>query len=343
MFRFQHPEALYLFLLLLPLGGLFAWFLWGRAQAIERLGASSLVARLMPERPKSKHTVKFVLIGLAFCALVLALANPQMGRKTETVQREGVDLFVALDISRSMLAEDVKPRRLDRTKQFLGQLIDRLGGDRVGLVVFAGYPYLQVPMTTDYAALRSILRTVDTDLAGTQGTNIGAAIEMAEETFDRIDSKHRVVLIISDGEDHEQEAVEVARAAAKKGTTIFTVGVGTSQGAPVPEVVQGRRMGFKKDAQGNTVISKLNQPMLRELARIGNGNYYQLSGGSDPVSQLRNALAALEKKQYEEQSFTDYEDQYQWILAIALLLLVVEYFISERRTRVLSRIDYLNR
>lgn len=166
---------------------------------------------------------------------------------------------------------------------------------------------------------------------------------MAEETFDRIDSKHRVVLIISDGEDHEQEAVEVARAAAKKGATIFTVGVGTSQGAPVPEVVQGRRMGFKKDAQGNTVISKLNQPMLRELARIGNGNYYQLSGGSDPVSQLRNALAALEKKQYEEQSFTDYEDQYQWILAIALLLLVVEYFISERRTRVLSRIDYLNR
>ena len=343
MVRFQHPEALYLLFLLIPLGGMFAWFLVGRGKAIKRIGHQGLVSRLMPEKPKSKHTLKFVLIVLSVLALVFALANPQMGRKTETVQREGVDLFIAMDISQSMLAEDVKPDRLSSTKQFLGQLIDRLGGDRVGLIVFAGNPYLQVPMTTDYAAVRTILRTVNTNLAGTQGTDIGSAIEMAEQAFARAESKHKVVLLVSDGEDHQEEALAAAKEAADQGTTLITVGVGSPQGSPVPDLIQGRRVGFKKDAQGSIILSKLNEGMLQEVAAAGRGSYFRIGGGRLPVNEVRTALSALEKQQYEEEQFTDFEDQYQWLLAIALLLLVIEFFISERRTRLLSRIGYLNR
>lgn len=341
MIRFQHPEALYLFLVLLPLGGMFAWFLWGRKQALARLGEGSLVARLTPEKPTSKHTLKFVLVALAWSSLVLALANPQMGRKTEEVTREGVDLFVAIDISTSMLAEDVPPNRLARTKQFLGQLVDRLGGDRVGLIVFAGYPYLQMPMTTDYASTRSILRTINTDLAGTQGTDIGAAIEMAQLSFERAKSEHRVLLIISDGEDHEQEALDAAREAAQGGMAIFTVGVGSSQGSPVPDLRSGQQVGFKKDNSGSIVLSKLNQEMLRDVAEAGAGQYFHLSKGNNPVAAVRNALAALEKEQYETQQFADFEDQYQWFLVAGLLLLVVEFLLSERRVRLLSRVKFL--
>ena len=342
MLKLQHPEALYLFFLLVPLVGVFLWFLWGRRRAVARFGAQSLAARLMPDRPGSKHTVKFVLLMLAFSALVLALANPQVGRKTETVQREGVDLFLALDISRSMLAEDEPPSRLVRSKQLFSRLIEQLGGDRVGLIVFAGYPYLQVPLTTDYAAVRGMLRTVDPDLAGTQGTNLGAAIEMAQQAFERAESEHRVIVLLSDGEDHEAEALAQAKKAAEAGTTIYTIGVGSTKGAPIPQVVNGRNSGYKQDQQGSIVLSKLNEEMLREVAEAGQGQYVHLEGGKSTLSRLRNALASLEKSQYETQSFADYEDQYQWLLALGLLLLVIEYFLSERRTRLLSRVDIFN-
>ena len=342
MIKLQHPDALYLFFLLIPLVGLFLWFLWGRKRAIARFGEQSLAARLMPDRPSSKHTVKFVLLMLAFSALVMALANPQMGRKTETVQREGVDLFLALDISRSMLAEDEKPNRLARSKQLLSRLIEQLGGDRVGLIVFAGSPYLQVPLTTDYGALRTILKTVDTELAGTQGTDIGAAIQMAQEAFERAGSEHRVIVVLSDGEDHQEEALAKARAAAQEGTTIYTIGVGSSKGAPIPNLINGRPSGYKQDQGGSIVLSRLNEEMMSEVAQAGEGKYFHLTGGNSTLSSLRNALAGLEKEQYEAQSFADYEDQYQWLLALGLLFLVLEYFLSERRTRILSRVDIFN-
>lgn len=342
MIKLQHPEALYLFFLLIPFVGLFIWFIVGRQRAIARFGEQSLAARLMPDRPSSKHTVKFVLLMLALSALIMALANPQMGRKTETVQREGVDLFLALDISRSMLAEDEAPSRLARSKQMLSRLIEQLGGDRVGLIVFAGNPYLQVPLTTDYAALRTILKTIDTELAGTQGTDIGAAIEMAQEAFERAGSEHRVIVVLSDGEDHQAEALAKARTAAEAGTTIYTIGIGSTKGSPIPNLENGRKSGYKQDQGGSIVLSRLNEDMMQEVAEAGAGRYVHLEGGNSTLSSLRNALAGLEKEQYEAQSFTDYEDQYQWLLAIGLLLLVVEYFLSERRTRILSRVDIFN-
>jgi Ca-activated chloride channel family protein len=343
MIKLQHPEALYLFFLLLPFTGLFVWYLWGRRRSMARFGDQSLAARLMPDRPSSKHSIKFVLLMLAFSALVMALANPQMGRKTETVQREGVDLFLVLDISRSMLAEDETPNRLARSKQLLSRLIEQLGGDRVGVIVFAGYPYLQVPLTTDYGAVRSMLKTVNTDLAGTQGTNIGASIEMAQQAFERAGSEHRVIVILSDGEDHQADAMDQAKAAADAGTTIYTIGIGSPKGAPIPNLENGRNSGFKQDNSGSIVLSKLNEEMLTDIAKAGGGQYLHLEGGNSTLNRLRNALAGLEKSQYEAQSFTDYEDQYQWLLAIGLLLLVVEYFLSERRTRLLSRVDIFNR
>jgi len=340
MLRLERPEALYLLLILLPLAGLFIWYMLGRKAAMERFGEKSLTARLMPDRPTAKHVVKFSLLALSFIALIFALANPQIGQRTELVQREGLDLFVALDISNSMLAEGERgPDRLARAKQMLSRMSEKLAGDRVGLIIFAGYSYLQLPLTTDYAAFKGILRTITPSLAGTQGTDIGAAIEMAEAAFERSGSEHKAMLIISDGENHEEGTMEAARAAAEAGTTIYTVGVGSTRGAPVPDFFNGRQRGYKQNNEGSTVLSRLNPQMLQEVAQAGGGTYFQLESSASTVTSLRNELAALEKTQYETQEFTDYEDQYQWFLALAMFLLVLEYFLSEKRTPLLSRIE----
>ncbi|RMG61238.1 MAG: VWA domain-containing protein [Bacteroidetes bacterium] len=331
MTKFEHPEALYLLFLLVPLGLLFLLFWQGRRRAVKRFGESSLVTRLMPERPVFKHTLKFILAAVALILLVVALANPQIGQSYEKVQRSGVDLMIALDISRSMMAEDEKPSRLAKAKQFISSLTEELAGDRIGLILFAGNAYLQVPLTSDYVAARTLLRAINPEIAGSQGTNIGEAIRVADEAFDRSEAEFRTMLIISDGEDHEAAALEMARTAAGKGMTIYTMGVGSPKGSPIPEYRNGRQVGYKQDRSGSIVLSKLNETMLQQVAATGNGSYFRLTQARADASNFARELAGLEKRDFEEYVFTDYEDYFQVFLALALLFLVLEFFVTERR------------
>lgn len=336
MIKLAHPEALYLLGALLPLGGLFVLFMMGRRRALARFGENSLLAQLTPNRPTFKHQIKFILLALSWIFLVLALANPQIGRSYEKVKREGADLMIALDISKSMLAEDQKPSRLAKAQQFISSLLDRLSGDRVGLIIFAGNAYLQVPITSDYLATKTVLKTINTDLASTQGTAIGEAIRVANEALDHDEHPFKTMLIISDGEDHEGEAMQAAEAAIANGMIIHTMGVGSTKGAPIPEYRGGRKVGNKKDRNGSIVFSKLNEPMLQEVAAAGQGEYFRLENGNSEINAFLGALSKMEKQEFDEHTFADYEDQFQWFLAIGLLLLGLEYFISERRSHIFS-------
>jgi len=334
--RLEHPEALYLFLLLIPLAVGFILFVWGRRKAMKRVAVPSVWDKLMPYRPSGKHYIKFTLILLAISFFIIALANPQRGLRAEKVKRKGVDLVIARDISRSMLAEDEKPNRLARSKQFISRLIDKLDGDRIGLIIFAGNAYLQVPLTSDYTAAKTFLRTITTELAPTQGTAIGDAIRMARDAFENADPKYKVVLVLSDGENHEGDALKAAEEVAKEGVIIHAMGVGTTKGSPIPVYERGRQVDYKRDKEGSIVFSKLNEEMLQKVSIQGNGRYFRLEQGNAEVNAIMSELAGMEQKEFEEEVFTDYEDQYQGFLLIGLILLAIEYFITERKSRIFT-------
>jgi len=336
MFKFARPDAFWLLWGLLPLILAFAWFMIGRAKALKLIGNASLLARLAPESPKTKHRIKFLFIILAFACFVTALARPQWSLKSEPVTRSGVDLIVALDISNSMLADDVKPTRLDQAKQFISKLIDKLKGDRVGLIIFAGNAYLQVPLTSDYLATKSLLRTVSPRLAPTQGTAIGEAVSLANTAFVKGEKQYKVLLVISDGENHEGKALEAAAVASDSGVVIHTMGVGSVRGAPIPVMQGGREVDYKRDREGNIVFSKMNEEMLEDVARATDGKFFALDRPDQSVYNFMSELAAMEKKNFEEVVFTDYEDQFQWFLALGLMFLVLEFFLSEGKNRWFS-------
>lgn len=337
MIKFEHPAALWALLIWLPLALAYGWFMISRKRSLRKMGDPRLLDRLAPDKPSTKHQLKFILTSLAVAFLVIALANPQIGRKREKVKRQGVDLMIAIDISRSMLAEDIRPNRLARTKQFVSQLIDELGGDRVGLILFAGNAYLQVPLTSDYVALKSLLKTVSTELAPSQGTAIGEAINMATQSFEEGQTEYKSMLIISDGEDHEGDALEAAREAAENGMVILTMGVGTPEGSPIPVYRNGKRTSDRKrDKNGSIVLSKLNETMLQQVAAAADGHYARLGQGRQEVGEVIRFLAGMEQKEFDERVVTDFQDQFQWFLGLAILLMAIEYFVTEKRNRVFS-------
>ncbi|MDX2286777.1 MAG: VWA domain-containing protein [Bacteroidia bacterium] len=331
MLKFAHPEALYLFLLLPLLAGGFLWFLAQRRRAWRRLADRGLHDRLAPLRPAQKHTWKWALVTAGLACLIIALANPQIGRKYEKAKRRGIDLMIALDISRSMDAEDVPPSRFQQARQLAVRLLERLSGDRVGLIVFAGNAYLQAPVTTDYTAIRSLLRTLSTESAPTQGTAVGEAIRTASRAFDQVQAPSRVLLLLSDGENHLGNAVEAATEARENGLIIFALGIGTPGGANIPEWSGDRRAGFKTDENGQPVLTRLDENLLQQVAAASGGRYFRI-GQSDELDEVVRALGRLQQQEYEELQYSDYEDQFQWFLALGLLLLSLEAWMSERRT-----------
>jgi Ca-activated chloride channel family protein len=268
----------------------------------------------------------------AFTSLVIAIANPQIGTKYEKVKRSGVDVMIALDVSKSMLAEDIKPSRLDRSKQFISRFIERLQNDRIGLIVFAGKAYLQMPITIDYSAAKLFLRNINTEMVPTQGTAIAEAIQLAINAFDAKDKKHKVLVIITDGENHEGNVLEMAEEATQQGIVIYTVGVGSPKGAPIPIYRNGIQADFKRDKEGNIILSKLNETALQQLAVKGDGKYFRLSAGSQEIESIISEISGMEKKDFEESIFTDYEDQFQYFILLSIVLLVIEFFISERKS-----------
>lgn len=302
-------------------------YLLKRKSVFDKLGKESLLYRLMPAFSKQSHLVKFILVAVAFVVLVIGWANPQIGTKYETIQREGVDVIVALDVSKSMLAKDVAPERLAKSKQFISNLIDRMAKDRVGLIVFAGNAYLQMPLTVDYSAGKMYLKNISTDMMPTQGTAIADAVNLAVRSFQQDEEKHKVLIIISDGEDHEGDADRAIADAVKQGVVVYTIGVGSDKGAPIPI---NNRGDFKKDNDGNIVLTKLNEKMLIEMAQAGKGKYFNIET-PNLADKVTDEISAMEGKFIDEKVITDYKSQFPVFLSIAFVLLLLEWLIPYRK------------
>lgn len=337
LFRFGNPDFLY-FLLLIPVFAvLFVLNTVRKKRALRKLGNTSLVSRLIPEMSASRPIIKFILQMLAYSACIIVLARPQFGSRIQNVKKEGVEVIIALDVSNSMMAEDIQPNRLTRAKQAISRLVDNLQDDRIGLIVFAGDAYTQIPVTTDYVSAKMFLSTIGPDMVPKQGTAIGAAIDLGVRSFSPGEGKSKALVIITDGENHEDDPVKSAEEAAKKGIVIHTIGIGSADGVPVPINTGGRR-DFLKDPDGNTVISKLDEETLKKIAITGNGNYVRASNTNIGLDEIFNDIRKMKTEEMESSMFTDYNDQFQVFAALALLLLIVDFIIMERKNRKLANI-----
>jgi len=329
--RFENPDYIYLLAiipLVLIMFGVSRYLMKGK---LKKFAGSELLKTLMPLHSKTRLWVKTILFSLALTSLIFALANLQTGAKMEEVKREGIDLFIAVDISNSMLAEDIVPNRLQNAKQSINRLIDKLQGDRIGIILFAGKAYIQLPLTTDYAAAKMFVSTIETDLIQAQGTAIGEAISTATEAFDENDH-NKAIIILSDGEDHEENARDAAKEASKSGINIYTIGMGLADGTPIPVYNQyGKRTGFRKDNQDKTIVTRLNEEMMQQLADAGNGSYVRASNNRNGLDYIFDEINKLEKAEIDAKIFTDYEDQFQWFIGLALILLLIEGLLSSAK------------
>jgi Ca-activated chloride channel family protein len=338
MIKFAHPEYLYL-LAVIPVLIAAYWVADRlRKRALSRFGSLLILERLVEEAGKRKRLLKFCILLAAVALLVVGMANLQIGTRLEEVKQEGVDIFIALDVSLSMKAEDIKPNRLEKAKLGIRHLIGRLAGDRVGLIVFAGEGYTQFPLTTDYSAANIFLDVVDVDVVPIPGTAIGSAIKRAMESFDFKEQTTKVLVIITDGENTEGDAMEAAEEAGKKGVLMYTIGLGSPGGAPIPVYnASGQQVDFKRDRSGNVVVTKLDEVSLQKIAAFGNGKYYRGTTGQDELDAIYKDINALQKREFGTKQFTDYEDRFQYFLAAAIILLVLETLVSEKRIRWLAK------
>ena len=337
MFRFAHIEYLWL-LMLIPvfIAGYIAIIQRKRRQ-LKAFGDLELTAELMPNVSRIRPIVKFGLVLLAFALLVIAVARPQYGQKEKTVKRQGIEVMIALDISNSMLAEDVAPNRLDRAKQMLSKLIDNMVDDKVGLIVFAGEAYVQLPITCDYVSAKMFLNTITPDLIKTQGTAIGDAIMTCIRSFGEEEKGvSRAIILITDGENHEDDALAAAKAATEKGIKVFVAGIGKPDGSPIP--VPGTN-NFRKDRSGNVVVSKLNEDMCREIAQAGQGIYVRCDNTNTATRAIQKELDNLASSEIETKVYADYNEQYQGFVLLALLILLIDFFIFNRKNKALAKLD----
>ena len=308
-----------------------------------KYGDKELIMKLMPKLSVFRKRWKFSLLMLAFAFLCISLANPQIGSKLEKAKRLGVDLLIAVDISNSMMAQDIQPNRLERSKMAIMQLIDKLQGDRIGVVVFAGKAYPQLPITTDYASAKMFLSSVSTDYINTQGTSLASAITLGTESFDKKKDEKRknnkAIIIITDGEDHEEGAIEAAKLAKEDGIRIYTIGMGLPEGAPIPLYRNGTLIGYKKDQQGLTIMTKLNEPMLQNVAATGGGSYVRANNTKVGLDKIFEDINSLQKNEIEVNSFKDYEDRFQIFIAFVLFILLLEFFIPEKKSVFLENLN----
>ena len=301
-----------------------------------------LLKRLSPNTSFFKSVLKIIVLCLAFASLAIALVNPKVGTKLETVKREGVDIVFAVDVSKSMLAEDIAPNRLEKAKQLVTQIINNLASDRVGIIAYAGKAFPQLPITTDYASAKMFLQNMNTDMLSSQGTAINEAIRLATTYFDDEQQTNRVLIIISDGEDHSEEAASVAEEANEEGVRIFTIGVGDVNGGPIPERRNGVIANYKKDSQGETVITRLDEETLKSIASLANGVYINGKNTNEVVETISEILNAMDKKEFETKQFSDFKDQFQWFLGFAVFFLLLDIFLLERKTAWLKKLNLFN-
>lgn len=338
MLRFANPEYLWGLAIVPLLVLLFVAVSRWKKRAFNSLGDESVVSLMTPLVSFSRPKLKFILFIIAYAFLIAGMADPQIGSKMEDEQRKGADLMILLDVSNSMLAQDMAPDRLENAKQAISQLLDNLHNDRIGIVVFAGEAYVQLPMTTDYSAAKLFLNEINTTMVPVQGTAIGAAIDMGMQSFDFKDGTGKAMIIITDGENHEDDAVAAARDAADRGVMVNVIGMGSEKGAPIPIYQDGKEVGFHTDSAGHTVISKMNEDMCKEISAAGNGAYVRATNANTGLNIIMDQINKVQRKTYDSKSFKDFEDRFEIFLGAALLLLILEFFISNRKSLRLSNL-----
>ncbi len=338
MIRFENPEMFCLFLLVPLLVLVFLVYRMLRRRAVRKFGSEILMAQMMPTISISRVWLKFILIILAVSAIALAAVNPQTGSRLEEGKLEGYDIVVALDVSRSMLAQDVRPSRMERARLAVHRLIDQLEQDRIALVVFAGTAHTQVPLTADHHAAKMILATINTYTVSIQGTAIESAIDRALLAFKDDGSNNKTIILVSDGESHEDYPLAAARRAADKGVVIHTVGIGSREGAPIPIIENNQITGYFRDDEGNTVISRYDEQTLRSIAEATGGIFRHGTGASMGLDEILQEIRSLDKETYDTVMFADYESRYHYFVALAMLLLILELLIMSRKNKYLSRI-----
>lgn len=339
MYILEEQKYLWLLLSILFVVLLFALVLFWRKRTQKKFANSVLLEKLSPNKSNSKAVLKLVVLSLALAALVIALVNPKIGTKMETIKREGVDIVFAVDVSKSMLAEDIAPNRLQKAQQLVTQIINNLASDRVGIIAYAGSAFPQLPITTDYAAAKMFLQGLNTDMVSSQGTAISEALELSTTYFDDEQQTNRVLIILSDGEDHSGDIDAVVEKATEAGIKIITIGIGTPKGGVIPIKRNGVTLRYKKDQQGQTVVTKLDETTLQEIANEGNGAYIYGADTQEVVQGVTEILQNMEKTEFEEKQYADFEDQFQWFLALGLLLIFLDIFLLERKTSWLKKID----
>ena len=344
MFQYQLEEKVWFWVLaiipLILLSFLVLQFWKFRLQ--KRFADKKTLKKLSPNQSLFKSILKILVLCMAFACFAIALVNPKIGTKLETVKREGVDIVFAIDVSKSMLAEDVAPNRLEKSKQLVTQIINNLASDRVGIIAYAGKAFPQLPITTDYASAKMFLQNMNTDMLSSQGTAINEAIELAKTYFDDEEQTNRVLIIISDGEDHSDVASNVAEEASEQGIRIFTIGVGDVKGGPIPIKRNGIVLNYKKDSQGETVITRLNEETLKNIADEANGAYINGKNTNEVVESIKDVLSKMDKKEFEAKEFADFKDQFQWFLGFGILFLCIDIFFLERKTAWLKRLNLFN-
>ncbi|MDR2910234.1 MAG: VWA domain-containing protein [Bacteroidales bacterium] len=337
MFRFGNIEYFWSLLLIPVFIVIFIWSRILRRKALRKFGNISLLSELMPFSSKNRPIFKFTILMLALVSFIVGMARPQFGSKLKTVKREGVELIIAIDVSNSMMAEDIEPNRLERAKMAISRLVDRLNDDKIGLIVFAGDAYTQLPITSDYNSAKLFLNSISTQIVPKQGTAIGAAINLGMRSFTPSGQANKAIIIITDGENHEDDAVLSAQNAAKEGIIVHAIGMGLSQGSPIPVVLYGQK-DYLKDRSGNVVITKLNEPMLEQIVTAGNGIYVRANNAQIGLDNLFDEINKMQKSEMESRIYSEYDDQFQYLFAIGLFLLLFEFIVLERKNKYFKNI-----
>ncbi len=342
MYQIEEPSY-FLYLAIVPvILVLFLFVFWWKKRTQKQFADLNLIARLSPERSSFKSFLKVIVICFGLAFLVISLTNPKMGTKLETLKREGVDIVFALDVSKSMLAEDIAPSRLEKAKQIITRVIDKLGSDRVGIIIYAGNSYPLLPITTDHAAAKMFLQNASPDMVSSQGTAISEAIELALTYYDNDEQTNRFMFIVSDGEDHDENTLDVAEQAIKEGIKIFTVGVGTEKGAPIPIKDNGIVTSYKKDNKGEVVMTKMNPEILKNISSKGGGKYINGNKTRETISTIEELLVKAEKSEFESKQFSDYKDQFQWFIGFGLLLIILDVLLLEKKTKWIQKLNLFN-
>mgnify|MGYP006166558873 FL=1 len=340
----QIDEKIYLyFLAVIPIiVMLFLVNLYWKRKKQREFGDVELVKKLSPEKSVFKPVLKITVLLLALASLIIGLANPKIGSKMETVKREGIDVVFAIDVSKSMLAEDMAPNRLDKTKQIVSQIINQLGSDRIGMVAYAGSAFPVLPITTDYGVAKMYLQGMNTDMVSSQGTSLEEAIKLSANYFDKGNATNKLIILISDGEDHSDGVDGAIEEALKIKAKVITIGVGTEKGGPIPIKRNGVVENFKRDQNDEVVVTKMNQEILKQIGKGTKGGYVYGGNTKDVLDYVKNALDNIEKTEFETTQVADFQSQFQWFLGIAFALLFIDIFLLERKTSWISKLNLFN-